>query len=107
MDAVASRIVQRQPAHRVVCAFLELTAPDLPTAVRQLVADGARHITVLPLFLGVGRHAREDLPVILAAIRLEHPETTVQLLRSAGEHPQMIDLLASLALESRDDANNI
>jgi sirohydrochlorin ferrochelatase len=42
MDAVAHRIRQIDPGAVVACAFLELTTPDLPTAVHDLVTQGAR-----------------------------------------------------------------
>jgi len=29
--------------------------------------NGVNHITIVPMFLGVGRHAREDLPELVAA----------------------------------------
>ena len=57
-----------------VCAFLELTTPDLATAVDDLVTQGVRRVTVVPMFLGVGRHAREDLPVLMAELRARHPD---------------------------------
>ena len=60
MDAVALRIREIDPQARVACAFLELTKPDLLEAVANVVADGATRVTVLPMFLGVGRHARDD-----------------------------------------------
>ena len=96
MDAVAARIVQRQPGHVVVCAFLELAQPDLSTAVASLVNDGATRISVLPLFLGVGKHAREDL---MEALRAAHPQVAIHLQPAVGENPLLIDLLAKIALD--------
>jgi sirohydrochlorin cobaltochelatase len=50
------------------------------------------------LFLGVGKHAREDLPLIMEEIRTRHPEVRLELLPAAGESPQLTSLLASIAL---------
>jgi sirohydrochlorin cobaltochelatase len=100
MDAVADRIAARAPGTAVACAFLELQAPDLPTAVAGLAAGGATSLTVLPMFLGVGKHAREDLPALLEGVRREHPGLEITVMPSAGEHPALIDLLAALALDS-------
>jgi sirohydrochlorin cobaltochelatase len=66
MEAVAARIVAMAPDTPVACAYLELSKPDLPTAVATLLALGVHTISVLPLFLGVGKHAREDLPRLIA-----------------------------------------
>jgi sirohydrochlorin cobaltochelatase len=98
MDAVARRIREIDPDARVACAFLELTAPDLGTAVDDLVTQGLRRVTVVPMFLGVGRHAREDLPVLMAELRARHPDVEYLLQPSVGEDARLTDLLARMAL---------
>jgi sirohydrochlorin cobaltochelatase len=98
MDAVARRVAERAPDAVVTCAFLELQGPDLPTAIDQLVAGGVGALRVLPMFLGVGRHAREDLPVLLAQIRDKHPGLQLDVLPAVGEQPALLDLMAELAL---------
>jgi sirohydrochlorin cobaltochelatase len=98
MDAVARRIREIEPDARVVCAFLELTTPDLATAVGELVTQGVRRVTVVPMFLGVGRHAREDLPVLMAELRALHPDVEYVLQPSVGEDDRLTDLLARMAL---------
>jgi sirohydrochlorin cobaltochelatase len=98
MDAVAHRIRQIDPGAVVACAFLELTTPDLPTAVHDLVTQGARRITIVPMFLGVGRHAREDLPVLMADLRARHADIDFALQRSVGEDERLTDLLAQISL---------
>jgi sirohydrochlorin cobaltochelatase len=99
MDAVAGRIRALAPGTPVVCAFLEAQPPDLGSAVDQLVALGAAGVTVFPLFLGVGRHAREDLPRLVQQARERHPGVAIALAPAAGERPELVDLLARLALE--------
>lgn len=98
IEAVALQICQRQPTTPVRCAYLELSAPSLPEAATDLIANGARKLRVFPLFLGVGKHAREDLPLLIEAIRTAHPDVLVELLPAAGESPQLTALLADIAL---------
>ena len=98
MERVAQRIQERDPAVLVQCAFLEMMAPDLPGAVRTLVAAGAHSITVLPMFLGVGRHAREDLPRLMQALAHEYPQTRFQVQPVIGDDPRLVDLMAAMAL---------
>ena len=97
MDAVAARIAQTAPAVAVRCAFLELEAPDLPAAVRDLASAGATEVRVVPLFLGTGRHAREDLPRLVDQARVAHPGLAIWLQPAVGEEPRVIDLLARIA----------
>jgi sirohydrochlorin cobaltochelatase len=99
MEAVAQRIRARVAQVQVRCAFLELEAPDLAAAVADLVQAGADSIRVVPMFLGAGRHAREDLPRLVEACRHAHPTVQFELAAAVGENPRVLDLLATLALE--------
>ncbi len=97
MDAVAQRLAQRSPEAAVRCAFLELAQPDLATAVGELVSAGTTQVTIVPMFLGAGRHVREDLPVLIDGLRRDHAGLAIDLLAPVGEHPLVLDLLASIA----------
>ena len=98
IEAVALRIKQREPAAQVRCAYLEICTPTLPQAAVELIAAGSLHLKVFPLFLGVGKHAREDLPILVEQIRRSHPEVRVDLLPAAGEYAEMTAVMADIAL---------
>ncbi len=101
MEAVAARIAEMAPDRPVRCAFLELNSPDLQTSASELIDLGLQAITVVPLFLGVGKHAREDLPLLMTGLEQRYPHVVFNLQPSVGENPRMIDTLAQIAL-SRD-----
>jgi sirohydrochlorin cobaltochelatase len=98
VEAVAERIRTHRPGIPVACAYLELCEPNLATAAMHLIAAGALSIRTLPLFLGVGKHAREDLPVLMADLRAAHPGVAFSLLPAVGEHPALLDLMADIAV---------
>ena len=98
MQQVAARAKALDPAAMVDCAYLELTSPDLPTCAEQMVLQGAQAITVVPMFLGVGKHAREDLPVLMQHLQAKHPSIRFHLQPAIGENPQVVELLAQIAL---------
>ncbi len=98
MDAVARRVAGLEPDTPVRLAFLELCAPDLPAAGAELAGLGLREVSIVPLFLGVGRHAREDLPGLVDALRQAHPQVQWVLQPTVGEDPRLLDLLAEVAL---------
>ena len=97
IEAVAMQIRGRQPDVLVRCAYLEICEPSLLDAANDLVAAGARQLRVFPLFLGVGKHAREDLPVLIAQVSTAHPDVHIELLPAAGEYAQMTALMADIA----------
>ncbi|MDB5964083.1 MAG: cobalamin [Polaromonas sp.] len=98
IEAVAAQIRERSPGTAVRCAYLELCPPTLPEAAIDLIAGGARRIRVFPIFFGVGKHAREDLPVLVADLRAAHPGLVIDLLPAAGEFPALTALMADIAL---------
>ena len=98
IEAVAAQISARQPETLVRCAYLEICVPSLFEAAAELVAAGARQLRIFPLFLGVGKHAREDLPLLIEEIRTAHPDVQIDLLPAAGEYEQLTTLMADIAM---------
>lgn len=101
IQAVAQRIQTRDAKVLVACAYLELTQPDLPQAAQQLIDQGATKLCIVPMFLGVGKHAREDLPVLVEALRRAHPAVEINCQSAVGEQAALLDLLADLALSHK------
>ena len=99
IEAVAARVAAADPQLAVRCAYLELTTPDLPTVAAELARAGIRSVTVVPMFLGTGRHAREDLPQVMARPTTEHPSIGFRLVPAVGEDPRVLALLAEIARE--------
>lgn len=99
IEAVAAHIAMLSPNTAVVCAYLELSTPDLATVSRSLLDRGVRNISILPMFLGVGRHAREDLPSLVAELRMTYPDAQFSLQAAVGEDTRMVQLMAQIALD--------
>lgn len=97
IDAVAQQMQTRWPDMPVECAFLELTTPDLPTTVERMMTRGLTHLRIVPMFLGVGRHAREDLPKLVDELAQGYPQMQFELVPAIGEHPAMTALMADIA----------
>jgi sirohydrochlorin cobaltochelatase len=99
LKAVQQRLQAQAPQLDVRCAYLELTPPELPECVQQMIHEGIGRIRILPMFLGMGRHAREDLPQLIEQIRQSHPDTMVEVLPALGEDPRLADLSCQIALD--------
>ncbi len=77
-----------EPAH------MELAEPSIATAFDRCVARGARHVVVVPYFLGPGKHWDTDIPN-LAAAAADHAEVSFDVAEPIGLHPLMIDVIQS------------
>lgn len=91
---------QRAPAVKVELAFLELMRPTLDEAVDTLVAGGADHIDVVPIFMAAGSHVRKDLPLMAAAAMDRHAGLEIAVAAPVGESPAVIGAMADFALHA-------
>ncbi len=99
IEAAAQALKAQHPQALCTCAYLELTEPDLPAACQSLVAQACTQITVVPMFLGTGRHARNDLPKLVAQLVHTYPQVQFHIATPVGEDPRVTALLASIAAE--------
>lgn len=98
LEAVAARAGALDTQTVARCAYLELMEPDLPSCVADLAARGVTSITIVPMFLGMGRHAREDLPALLRELQARHAQIRFHLRPAIGEDGRVVDMLARIAL---------
>ncbi|MBF5004280.1 sirohydrochlorin chelatase [Diaphorobacter caeni] len=103
IEAVASLIAAQRDDVAVACAYLELTEPDLPSVVARWAETGIHRISVMPMFLGAGRHAREDLPRMVHALQAQYPALEFRLQTPIGEDPRITSLMALIAADSAAD----
>ena len=78
----------------VAAAYLELAEPSIPDAIDAAVADGATRVRLVPLFLHTGNHVARDIPELVDAARLRHPEVELDLETHVGADPRLVDLVA-------------
>lgn len=118
IEAVANRIRADHPQQPTACAYLELCEPSLPDAAALMIsqlqdatsliappagstgANGSKRlrIRIVPMFLGMGKHAREDLPELAAALRSAHPLVEFEITSTVGEDARVTALLAQMAV---------
>ncbi len=100
IEEAARRTQALLPDALVRCAYLELMEPDLPAVAAEVVAAGAHQLRIVPMFLGVGRHAREDLPALVDELKKRHADVLIQLAPAVGEDPRLLQLLAQIACDA-------
>lgn len=99
IEAIAARLRDLLPDTLVEPAFLELMPPDLETAVTTLVAEGARSLRVVPVFLGQAGHVKRDLPAKIDELRDKldnvHAGIRIDLDTAIGEQAEVIEAIAA------------
>ena len=96
VEEVAAQLRATHGAH-VEIAHLEICPPTIADAIEACVADGATEISVVPYFLGPGRHANEDVPRHVHEAIARHDGIQVQIAEPFGAHPLLVALVAERA----------
>ncbi|HTY04150.1 MAG TPA: CbiX/SirB N-terminal domain-containing protein [Rhodocyclaceae bacterium] len=97
-ERIRDAVLAREPGALVELGFLELTRPSLDESIECLVGRGVTHISVVPIFIGPGRHVLKDLPQLASNAMGRHPGLEISLAAPIGESQEVIDAMASFAL---------
>ena len=97
--AIRAEILARSPNTIVESGFLELMRPTFAEAVEMLVANGAREIMVVPIFMAAGSHINKDLPQLAAAAMDQHAGLTISLAPPVGVAASVLGAMADYAIE--------
>jgi sirohydrochlorin cobaltochelatase len=88
-----------RPGVPVELAFLELMEPGLTECVASLAAQGARHMTLVPLFMAQGGHLKKDLPRLVEALQADHPGVSIKVTPAIGESPTLLAAIAGWVVQ--------
>jgi sirohydrochlorin cobaltochelatase len=78
----------------VAGGFIELAAPAVAEAWRELAGRGHSRLAAVPLVLVAAGHAKGDIPAALGREMRRHPGTGYAFGRPLGPHPILLSLLA-------------
>ena len=97
-EQIATQIRSQRGDVQVRIAYMELCEPKADSVVAELLALGVQHITIAPLFLGMGAHTREDLPALMQDLQAAHPRIDFQVLPTLGESSALLALISTQLL---------
>ena len=76
--------------------------PHFPEMLEKCVRDGADKISVMPYFLHLGIHLREDIPAMMRTEAKKYPGLTLILGRYLGFDKSLAELVAKRLDEPRE-----
>lgn len=97
---IRESVLAKAPDTQVEIGFLELTQPPLEAAIECLATRGVTQIVVVPIFFAPGRHVLKDLPELVGNAMDRYPGVEIDISRCVGEIPQVIDAMATFALNA-------
>ena len=97
---VRQRIDDRWP---VEIAHMELAEPNIQQGFSQCVESGATTVIVHPFMLAPGRHAREDIPRLVADAAQAHPEVKFIVSAPLGAHGGLAEAVVDRCMAEAPD----
>lgn len=99
MRRVQAVVRQRVADIPVELAFLEFMSPNLIDCAAGLIAQGARKIVVVPMFVARGGHLKKETPEMIAVLRSTYPDVDFSLAGAVGENDLVIQAMAAAAID--------
>jgi sirohydrochlorin cobaltochelatase len=87
-------LLQNAEGRPVTDAYLSLCPPTMEESVEKLVAQGARAVDIVPMFLVTGHHVTVDLPQSTARIRVLYPGLILRVTPNLAADAAILPLLS-------------
>jgi len=87
---LAKSLKARHPTLKIDYGFLEYSAPNIHTALDNLLAQGVTTIHAVPGMLFAATHAKNDIPSVLTTYQEKHPQLTIKYGQELGLHEEMV-----------------
>lgn len=98
-NAIAEQMGKRLGEKPVRLAYLQDCMPMVDDAVAGLACEGVAHITIIPMFLAAGTHARKDFPAIDKRLCENNTGIEFEWLEVFGEWPEAQEKIAELIID--------
>ncbi len=74
-------------------AYLQLMAPDLHSALEEMVSEGVTQVDIFPFFLFKGNHMLQDIPAEIQMAEANHTGLHIRFLDCIGFDNLLVDLI--------------
>ena len=93
LEAVLSMAKSKLPEIAMECAFMEFSDRTVDKGVSTLAAKGVTEIKVVPYFLFMGIHLKEDIPNMVAECAASFPGIRITMDEPLGVDERLADIL--------------
>ena len=93
-NEVVKMLQEKHDDTKLIGAHMEINEPNIPDAIDEFLLAGIFEITVVPYFLFMGKHIKNDIPDILRNKKRSHPELIINYTRPVGINPLLAEILS-------------
>ena len=93
LDAVVSMVQERLPDTLIECAFMGFSDRTIEKGIATLADRGVTEIKIIPYFLFMGIHMKEDIPEMAALNAANYPDIGITMGEPLGIDGRLADIL--------------
>jgi sirohydrochlorin ferrochelatase len=93
LEAVLSMTKAKLPETIIECAFMEFSERTIEKGVAALASSGVTEIKIVPYFLFMGIHLKEDIPAMAAKCTVNYPGINITMGEPLGADQRLADIL--------------
>lgn len=102
MEKVAQWLKEKRPGAVIEICYMSELGPHFQEILEKCVREGADKVIVMPYFLHLGIHLREDIPAMMETEAKKYPGLTLILGRHLGFDESLAELVGKRLDESRE-----
>ena len=92
-EAIVSMTEAKLPGTIIECAFMEFSDRTVEKGISALVAKGVTEIKIVPYFLFMGVHMKEDIPKIAEGCAANYPGLKLTMGKPLGVDERLADII--------------
>ena len=93
LDSVVSMVKESLPELIIEAAFMGYSDRTVEKGVAALAAQNVSEIKVVPFFLFMGIHLKEDIPNMIAELTADHPDIKITMGEPLGADKRLADIV--------------
>lgn len=97
-EAFLGRISKMKSPEQLYLCYMEIAEPTLADVAQLMLDRGQTSATVLPLFMASGGHVDHDITAQIDEVLAQFPSLQLQLVGAIGEHPDVLAVMADIAV---------
>ena len=93
LEDILSMVRAKMPDTVIECAFMEFSDRTIEKGVAALADKGVKKVKIVPYFLFMGVHMREDIPSMAAECAAKFPDIEIETGGPLGTDERLADIL--------------
>lgn len=93
LNSIVKKVRQKLGSELVYPAYLQFSAQDMETSIKQLIDKGIKKIIIMPMFLFDGVHVTKDIPEEIERIIQKYRGIDIKVTKHIGDDDRVADII--------------